>query len=287
MFSQLRLAAFDMDGTLLNANSQMAEITKEACRKLQATGCKLILSTGRTYASALLPIDNFPFDGYVCSNGATIHEADGTLVKSISLPAEMVVDMVHKIRQEPIYYELHDTASNRWMVKEDRERIERLLSEDTSVEGLSLRRFSFYKWARVAELQELLSQVKSGATSVVKIFVWHREPERLNWVREQFGPWTEAATVTSSGMHNVEVIPKGVSKWDGLRYFCSKWGYTPEQVMAFGDADNDREMLTHAGFSVAMDNAEPEIKRLARFVTDDHDHDGVARFILEQVLPRA
>lgn len=285
VFSKLRLAAFDMDGTLLDAHSNMTEVTKEACRQLQATGCKLVLSTGRTYASAHIPIDQFPFDGYVCSNGAAIFEADGTLVHSTLLPSDMLLDTVNRIRQQPIYYELHDTHSNRWMVREDRDRIEALLAEDTSVEGLSLRRRSFYKLARIVELKELLPMIASGDSQIVKIFVWGRESEQLQWVREQVATWTDVVTITSSGDNNVEMIPKGISKWEGLRYFCQKWNLTSEQVMAFGDAENDREVLTSAGYSVAMENATPEIKQLARFVAKHHAQDGVAAFIKEQILP--
>lgn len=281
-----RLAAFDMDGTLLNEQSQMAEATKEACRLLQERGCKLVLSTGRTYGSALIPVDSFPFDGYVCSNGATIYEADGTMVHRVFLPKTMVVDVVHALRQEAIYYELHDTASSRLMVKEDRDRLEALVEEDNSVEGLSMRRFAFYKLARIVPLAELLEQVESGAIEVVKLFIWHSNPERLDWVRQQLSPWANQATFTTSGKHNIEIMPMGVSKWEGLRYFCQKWGISPEQVMAFGDADNDKEALMGAGYSVAMENASAEIKELARYIAPHHNEDGVARFIQERVLGR-
>jgi len=284
LFSRLRLAAFDMDGTLLNEQSQMTEATKEACRLLQASGCKLVLSTGRTYASAQLPIGGFAFDGYVCSNGATVLEADGTLVQHAALPLEMIQQAVHTLRQEPIYYELHDTESNRWMVQEDRERIETLIEEDASVEGVSLRRFSFYEWSRVVPLAEMMQRIATGESKIVKLFVWHPVPEALVPVREQLERWSDQADITSSGKHNVEVIPKGVSKWEGLTYFCRKWGIAPEQVMAFGDAENDREALSNVGFPVVMENASPAIKELARFIAPHHDEDGVARFIRERVL---
>jgi len=283
-FSHVRLAAFDMDGTLLNADSKMPDLTKEACRKLQARGCKLVLSTGRTYASAQIPIDRFPFDGYVCSNGATVLEADGTLVKSSVLSPEMILDVLPRLREEPIYYELHDTASNRWMVKEDREPIEALLEGDTSLEGLSLRRLSFYRFARIVELQDLIAKIASNQAGIVKLFIWHWEPSKLERVKTLVAPWANLAAVTSSGHHNVEVIPQGVSKWEGLRYFCEKWGVAPDQVVAFGDAENDREILSQAGIPVVMDNAAPDIKQLARFIAKHHNEDGVAQFILQQML---
>lgn len=279
-----RLAAFDMDGTLLNEESQMTAATKKACHDLQKQGCKLVLSTGRTYDSARIPIDQFPFDGYVCSNGAALFEADGTLVKRVLLPTSMVLDAVDVLRKEMIYYELHDTASNRWMVQEDRDRIETMIGEDTSVEGISMRRFAFYKLARVVPLGEMQEKVRSGQAQVVKLFIWHRDPKRLDEVRQQLERWSHEVTVTSSGNHNVEIIPRGVSKWEGLRYFCDKWGITADQVMAFGDAENDREALSQVGYSVAMENAAPAIKELARFVAPHHNEDGVARFIRQYVL---
>lgn len=279
-----RLAAFDMDGTLLNEQSQMADATKEACLLLKEQGCKLVLSTGRTYGSALIPVDSFPFDGYVCSNGATVYEADGTMVRRTVLPKDMVIDAVHALRKEAIYYELHDTASNRLMVKEDRERLEALVEEDSSVEGILMRRFAFYKLARVVPLAELLDQVGSGEREVVKLFIWHNNPERLDWVREQLEPFSDRSSITTSGKHNVEVIPHGVSKWEGLGYFCSKWGITPDQVMAFGDAENDREALTEVGYSVAMENASEAIKEISRYVAPHHNEDGVARFIRDNIL---
>lgn len=282
-----RLAAFDMDGTLLNEKSQMTEATKEACRQLRDQGCRLVLSTGRTYGSAQMPIDSFPFDGYVCSNGAVVFESDGTMVHRVLLAKEMVIGAVHALRKELIYYELHDTASNRLMVSEDRDRLEALIEDDTSVEGILMRRIAFYKLARVIPLEELLEKVQSGETEVVKMFIWHSDPGRLEWVRQQLDPWNDISTVTTSGKHNVEVIPHGVSKWEGLLYFCNKWGIAPEQVMAFGDAENDREALSEAGYSVAMENAAPEIKELARYVAPHHNQDGVAQFIRERVLGRS
>ncbi|USG65937.1 HAD family hydrolase [Brevibacillus ruminantium] len=284
MFSQLRLAAFDMDGTLLNGESQMTDATWEACRLLQASGCKLVLSTGRTYKSAQQPINGFSFDGYVCSNGATVLDADGNLVQSSSLQPEMIQQAVHTLRKQPFYYEFHDTESTRWMVQEDRERIELLIRDDISVEGISLRRFAFYKWTRVVPLAEMMQRIASGESKIVKMFVWHPVPEELVPVRDELERWGDVSDITSSGKHNLEVIPKGVSKWEGLTYFCRKWGLGPEQVMMFGDAENDREALSHAGYPVVMENAVPTIKELARFIAPHHDRDGVAEFIRKQIL---
>jgi len=279
-----RMAAFDMDGTLLNKESQMTQATKEACLELQQQGCKLVLSTGRNFGSAQIPIDAFPFDGFVCSNGATVLESDGTMVQQTVLPNHLVAEAIRALRQEVLYYEVHDTASNRWMIQEDRERLEELLDEDTSLEGISIRKFAFYKLAKIIPLQEMFDMLDDPKTEMVKFFVWHNNLEILDWVREQLSPWGSQMNVTSSGRHNVELLPQGVSKWEGLQYFCRKWGIAPEDVMVFGDAENDREALSQAGYAVAMENASPEIKDLANYIAPHHDEDGVARFIREQII---
>ncbi len=280
----VKLIAFDMDGTLLNGDSQMSEETKQACRLLQQQGRKLVISTGRTYLSAKLPVDNFPFDGYVCSNGAAIYEQDGKLVDSTPLPAEVVLDTISRLRRKKIYYEVHDTASNRWMVLEDRELIEELLKETTSGEGLSLRRFSFYHLSKPVPERDLLSSISSGELSVVKVFVWHTKTDELQEVRDQLACWKDEATITSSGKTNFEVNAKGVSKATGLRYFFEKWGISLEQSAAFGDADNDLELLSTVGHPVAMDNATEQVKRIARYVAPNHRENGVAQFIRENFL---
>ncbi|UFJ40559.1 HAD family hydrolase [Brevibacillus humidisoli] len=281
----VRLVAFDMDGTLLNEASEMTQATREACQQLQAEGCRLVIASGRTYKSAQSPIDGFLFDGYVCSNGAAIYEQDGRLVTCTTLDPLMIVRAVVKIRERPIYYELHDIGSNRLMVKEDRDRVESLLdSADLTTREHLLRHFSFYKLTQAVEMDDLFDRITRGQSQITKLFIWHSQPTELAWVREQLQPFEGEATITSSGIYNVEVIPAGVSKWKGLQYFLEKWQISAEQAAAFGDADNDREILSQVGHSVAMGNAPDDLKAICRYVAGHHDEDGVAGFIRKNLL---
>ena len=61
-------------------------------------------------------------------------------------------------------------------------------------------------------------------------------------------------------------------------------GLKPEQVMAFGDGENDIEMIEYAGFGVAMGNACPGAKAAADYVAPGNDEDGVAKTIEEFLL---
>ena len=281
----VKLVAFDMDGTLLNGASELTEATREACQQLRAKGCRLVISSGRTYKSAQSAIAGLAFDGYVCNNGAAIYEQDGRLASCTPLAPETIIRVVERISQRPFYYELHDVESNRWMVAEDREQIKPLLdSADLAMREHRLRYMSFYKWTQTVAKRELFQQIASGERRITKLFIWHSQPAQLAWAREQLAPFREAATITSSGRFNLEVIPLRVSKWRGLQYFLQKWRIPAEAAVAFGDADNDREMLAHVGHSVAMGNAPDELKAICRYVAGHHDADGVAAFIREHLL---
>ncbi|HEY6932878.1 MAG TPA: HAD-IIB family hydrolase, partial [Marmoricola sp.] len=88
---------------------------------------------------------------------------------------------------------------------------------------------------------------------------------------------------THSGAPFVEVLPRGVSKAWGLARLCEHLGLDPAEVVAFGDAPNDAEMLAWAGCGVAVANAAPESRAAADEVTASNDEDGVA-MVLERLL---
>ena len=77
----------------------------------------------------------------------------------------------------------------------------------------------------------------------------------------------------------LEIMPKGVSKASALDKIARKLGYTMENVMAFGDAENDVEMLAKAGIGVAMGNAMDTAKAAANVVTKTNDENGIGEVI--------
>ncbi|CAN5807584.1 hypothetical protein BH24DEI2_BH24DEI2_23370 [soil metagenome] len=82
------------------------------------------------------------------------------------------------------------------------------------------------------------------------------------------------ATWTSDKL--LEVMAQAVNKREALEHLCAKFGLCAADVAAFGDQNNDKEMLEWAGFGVAVANAAPEAKLAADFITGSNDEDGVA-----------
>ncbi|MDO4942914.1 MAG: HAD-IIB family hydrolase, partial [Lachnospiraceae bacterium] len=89
---------------------------------------------------------------------------------------------------------------------------------------------------------------------------------------------------TSAVPSNLELNNKTADKGSALLALADILGISHEQTMACGDSYNDEAMLRKAGFSVAMGNADPEIKKICDFVTKTNEEDGVAHVIEEFVL---
>ena len=85
--------------------------------------------------------------------------------------------------------------------------------------------------------------------------------------------------VVQSQPHILEFLPAKVNKMLGLNHLLSKLGMTPADLMTFGDADNDLEMIEGAGDGVVMANGLPEVKAVANHLTASNDEDGVALYL--------
>ena len=81
--------------------------------------------------------------------------------------------------------------------------------------------------------------------------------------------------VVSGGYNNLEFTSAGVTKGAGLAFLCEHLNIPLECTMVCGDSENDKDIMGVAGFSVAMGNADPEIKALADYVTDTNEREGV------------
>jgi Cof subfamily protein (haloacid dehalogenase superfamily) len=89
-------------------------------------------------------------------------------------------------------------------------------------------------------------------------------------------PIREHCEITRWNPGSVDVIAKGGGKRNAVCRYLEENGIAPEEIIAFGDAENDMGMLRLAGIGVALGNAEDQVKAIADYVTDDIDEDGVA-----------
>lgn len=81
-----------------------------------------------------------------------------------------------------------------------------------------------------------------------------------------------------------EIMPKRVTKGEALIEYAAAMGIKPEEIMAFGDAENDISMISRVGHGVAMENAMDTLKAVAKDTAKRNDEDGVAHYILDNLF---
>jgi Cof subfamily protein (haloacid dehalogenase superfamily) len=257
----LRLAAIDLDGTLLRSDGTISQRSRAAIRAARDAGIVVVIVTARGPSNVTdLARDAGIVGSAVCSNGALILDlASGAVIRERLLETEVAIRLVHGLR-------------------------ERLPGIVFAVEREAFTHepgFSAWGWeppagTRVADALELLDD---PATKLILRHVDHEVDAIAAVARELAG---DSATVVPSGGEAVEVTAVGVNKAAGLAEVATELGIDAADVIAFGDYPNDVPMLAWAGRGVAVANAHAEVLAIADEVTASNDDDGVA-LVLERL----
>ncbi len=251
--------ALDLDGTILDADyllSPRVRDTLNTCRKI---GKKLIISTGRVLTSAKSQVSALEgVDGFVCSNGADIYQGSGKSIAHFHMDKTLSREIYLLARGFDSHY--HAYLGDAWCY-ERRNAYTDYYVKRAGKEGLKLD-FDSY-----------------GTLEFTK-FMFIDDHEKLELIRkrlvERFG---ESIQIVYSAPFMLEIVITGVSKAAGLKLCVEYLGASLDQVIAFGDAENDEDMLLAAGMGVAMGNASEDLKAKATAVAPSVDDDGVAVFL--------
>jgi Cof subfamily protein (haloacid dehalogenase superfamily) len=259
--SIFRLAAIDLDGTLLRPDGTLSGRTRAALERARSAGIRVVLVTARGPRSVRLLAAELGLDGSaICSNGAiTLDLVSGKVMRAQPLGAEVAARLVRELRS----------------------RLPGILFAAESEEIALEPGFAAWGWepppgTRYADGLELVTE------PVAKLIVRH-ETHALEAIAEAARELAGSdAAVTIPGPWTVEISAAGVSKAAALAELCAGLGVAPEEVVAFGDYPNDVLMLEWAGHAVAVANAHPDVLRAADEITASNVDDGVA-LVLERL----
>ena len=261
----IRLIAADLDDTLLDASSALTGRTKRALDAAMAAGCGVTLSSGRM-VEAMLPIAreigvNAPM---LLFNGAMIydHNTDETLFAP-RIACETALAIVKRAEELGFYIQLYPGKG--YYCPEVLERTLKY-ARQISVDAIPVH-MPMAQWLEQhpADMQKMLIiDTPEGADRI---------QEALN---EAF---PHGACYLKSKAHYLEIAPEGVNKGQSLGFLARHLGLTPDEVMAFGDGQNDVPMLEYAGYGYAMANACPQALACTDLVAPPNTEDGVAQVI--------
>jgi Cof subfamily protein (haloacid dehalogenase superfamily) len=272
--AKIRLVISDMDGTLLDHKNSLPERTALAIRQLENSGrAKFAVGTGRSRSRAGCPFpDSFNFFSRpgIFLNGAQVHGLNGELINDKVLGPHALTVLVNSLAQ---YFP--DILS---LV---------ICTGDECVAYPDSSAFSLYLAARYADPHPASSDqsldVLGSRAHMLSILV--KDPQHdLGWLNDMLSELSSQLNlkVTRSLPNLLCVVPGGISKASGVLSIAKSCGLDVSEVAVVGDAMNDLEMLKCAGLAVAVSNAVPELKEVAHWVVNAHDHPelpGVAQLI--------
>jgi len=257
---------FDMDGTLLNQEHKLSELTLNVLKELSDRGANLVIATGRHINDIRCYIDQLGGDvAAITCNGANIHDANGELVACENLPLTANEKLIALGNQFDVYTNLY--THSEWLVSKPCEVMLKAHHESQF----------FY---RQTSQQEMLT------TPALKIMFFgeHRE---LLLLRAQIDDDISASlNVTFSDDNYLEIMQKDISKGYALKVLLKEQEIPLSQTMAFGDSMNDVELFRTVAHPILMENAVKNLKALFPEAVRARANyeDGVARFLSEHIL---
>lgn len=260
----IRLIAMDMDGTLLNPKQVISPGNADALRLAMQAGIKLAICSGRSVGDiAMFALENgLDQCALLGMNGTYCWlNPDGSAFADHVFAADALDEMVRILEEEQVLTALF--AQNKALVLNDPMRL--------SDKWWSAHREGIFA-PEILMGKEYLDRIQGPGTN--KLIVVSDKPEQLLQVRRRFEKIPEIE-ISTSGVNNLEIMPLGCNKGTAVSELAAKLGISREQVMTFGDYDNDLPMIEWAGMGVAMGNGCEKVKKAAQFITRTNAEDGV------------
>ncbi|MCD7809067.1 MAG: Cof-type HAD-IIB family hydrolase [Erysipelotrichaceae bacterium] len=265
----INLIALDMDGTLLDASLNIKPYTRDVLMKMQDKGIGIVLASGRDIIllkefGARLSIDQYPMSGYICLNGLEIYDyQENLLYKEKKLnkdDAYKVFGVAEKFNLDIVFffknslYVVEVAHTHRYtlqfvgITKYCVETIEKIPTDEFN----DLRKIALIQTPQIIE--ETLEQLNDSDYDYCRV--------DDDWI---------------------EVNPINIHKGSALKRYAEVKSISLENIIAFGNGENDIEMLEVAGKGVAMANSFDSVKEIADDICLDNESDGIA-FYLEKYL---
>ena len=269
----IQCIALDLDRTTLDSAGRLSAGNRQALEEVIARGVHVVIASGRAFATLPEDILSVPGIEYaITSNGAAIyHVPSGRCLHRYLLTPQSVERILELTRDEPISYE--GFVEGRAYAAADYVR-------DPVRFGATPAAVSYVQRTRHLE-EDIVGFLRAHIEELDSVdLVVRTETDKLRlWQLLK----REVADVylTSSVQQLLEISHRDAGKHTGLRFVLGRLGLPREAAAAFGDADNDADLLAYAGCGIAMANASPACLAAADFVTRSNDEDGVAWGIRE------
>jgi len=257
-----KLIVLDLDGTALNSNNVIPRNLQDILKRLKNNKtCRIVLASGRSISSMKIIAGEL-----------------GLEAPAITLNGGIIIDPV----SDEIYYE--ENLSEAIYLKSLK------ILKELNIDIVVFTAFGVYA-EKASKITDILEEYSDNKIEWIGDIGTIESPVKILFIPEYETANAEVKKHTSSleidiiesGFSFTEIVPKGVNKGTALEIVSEMLEIAFDEIIAFGDNENDIEMLQLAGTGVAMGNAPDHVKSTANMVTDTNDNDGVYS-VLEQIF---
>ena len=264
----IKLVLVDIDGTLLDSNHRVSQRTVEAISKLEEHGILFGIATGRTPFAVRHLVSDWNIAQYTdlimgFNGGCTLNMKNNQLDSCYLLDGKYIREIKEDFKAFKINMALYDEESCH------------ALWEDERVLGIS----------KGNKIEFVVDDLTGYETKQINKLLFVGTKEQIDECEAYYNEHihTSHYRAVRSTPTLLEFLNPDLSKSKGIEVICDHLGITMENVLTFGDELNDLEMIRDC-VGVAMGNANPKIKEIARYITDSNNDSGIATFLEENIL---
>lgn len=268
MKQEQHLIALDLDGTLLTDGKEISTFTKKVIQQAIADGHIVVIATGRAHRASIqyyheleltTPMVNF--------NGAMTHHPRDKSWGLYHHPMahQTALEVIHVCYELNVLNVLAEVLDDAYLDRHDEKIIETFQASYAQDAYLPF------------TIGTITQQLKADPTSLL---ISPRE-EHVTELHSHLDQYVELIEHRNWGapLNIIEITKKGIHKAIGLQKVAQHYGIPKERIIAFGDENNDLEMIDYAGIGVAMKNGIDPLKTLANHTTETNEHNGVGVFL--------
>ena len=288
-----KLITVDLDGTLLNKYGEVTEYSKNIIKRLTKQGILVVLASGRISESVLTIAKEIGANKYYISgNGSVLYDMQKEeIIYEKYLSKEKVLELVELCEKNSIYYNIYTESSviakslNYNVAFYNYENTKKSSNKKTEINIVD----DVYKYVKDLNTNKFLKMTICDENKIVFASILRKikniqdidvlEVSHMSKKKIKMG--TKEISV---GYFYTEISSKNVDKWYAIEEIMKKEKINKDEVISFGDNNNDILMIKNAGLGIAMGHSNEQVKKVAKFVTKTNDEDGVAEALKNIML---
>ena len=280
-----KLAAIDLDGTMLNQYGIVTQRTKQAIERAQQRGIEVIIASGRPMDSIKAIAEEIKSEKYFISgNGAIIYDIQNDeIIYENTLKKQKTLDIIKICEENSIYYNIYTEKE--------------IIAKNLQCNVLYYHKENLNKEEKnkthINIVENIYDYIVDRDEKVVKITICDNNQVIFNSIMRKLKEIEEIEVLEVSHMSRkvirqgsvevpieyfyTEISAQNVDKWNAIEFLKEKMQIKTEEIVAIGDNVNDKKMIENAGLGIAMGESTPVIKNVANQITGSNNEDGVAQ----------